>query len=78
MHVNKNFFLLLIGQYTGKQKPLVEFHVQIAGFDERVCIHFLTAISVLLEMTHISSKETFAMDNRWNTLLPRYEYCVCP
>ncbi|XP_065059919.1 DNA-dependent protein kinase catalytic subunit-like isoform X2 [Rhopilema esculentum] len=24
------------GQYTGKQKPLLEYHVRIAGFDERV------------------------------------------
>lgn len=29
-------FLLQLGQYTGQQKPLPEYHVRIAGFDERV------------------------------------------
>ena len=45
---NNNFFAIsifrfilfvlfcLTGQYTGKGKPLPEYHVKIAGFDERV------------------------------------------
>ena len=25
------------GQYTGDSKPLLDYHVKIAGFDEKVC-----------------------------------------
>ena len=34
------------GQYTGESKPLLDYHVKIAGFDEKVrtvpvCLHCL-------------------------------------
>ena len=29
--------VLCVGQYSGKSEPLPEYHVKIAGFDEKVC-----------------------------------------
>ena len=29
--------VMFTGQYSGKSEPLPEYHVKIAGFDEKVC-----------------------------------------
>lgn len=34
---NTTFDLEIPGQYTGKKKPVLEYHVKIDSFDERVC-----------------------------------------
>ena len=37
--IDSNIFFMLnviSGQYDGQSKPLVEYHVKISGFDERV------------------------------------------